>query len=114
MLFIGKEVQERMISLGLSAEKLADEAFMDLGDIQAIINNEVDYESIDEFDMELMCNVLHCKPEYFTDNSVKEKDLLVASMNRGNDDLKSMNVKAKIQDFVNDFLFVNEVLAETN
>ena len=33
-------------------------------------------------------------------------------MSRGKDSVKSKNVKAKIQDFMNDFAFVNEVLLE--
>jgi hypothetical protein len=33
-------------------------------------------------------------------------------MNRGKDSIKSKNVKAKIQDFMNDYAFVNEVLLE--
>ena len=33
-------------------------------------------------------------------------------MNRGRDSVKSKNVKVKIQDFMNDYIFVNEVLLE--
>lgn len=43
---------------------------------------------------------------------VRNKDLLVSTMNRGEDSVKYKNVKAKIQDFMNDFVFVNEILLE--
>jgi len=114
MLFIGKEVQERMNSLGLSAEELADKAFLELCNIQSIISNEVAFEDIDEFEFALMCSALHCKTDYFLNHTIREKDLLVGAMNRGNDSKKSIEVKVRIQDFINDFTFVNEVLAECN
>lgn len=114
MLFIGKEVQERMNSLGLSAEELAEKTFMEYNDIQAIVDNEVALDNIDEFDFSLICSALHCKLDFFTDETVKERDLLVNAMNRGNDNKESMKVKAKIQDFINDFTFVNEILTECN
>lgn len=112
MFYIGSEVKERMDSLSLTAETLASKSFLELEDIKSIVNNEIALEDIDEYDFELMCSVLHCKPEFFKDPLVREKDLLVATMNRGNDNKKSIAVKIKIQDFMNDFIFVNEVLAE--
>ncbi len=112
MQYIGTDMQERMDLLGLTAKQVAERAFMEENDINLIINNKVALDDIDEFDISLICNILHCKPEYFTDTMVKSKDLLVAAMNRGNDNEISIGVKAKIQDFLNDFAFVKEVLAE--
>lgn len=109
---IGREVQVRMESLGLDAEELADKSFLELKDVQSIINGEKNVNEIDEFELSLICSVLHCKPEYFFDPSIREKDLLLSSMNRGNDDIKSKDAKIRIQDFINDFTFVSEVLAE--
>lgn len=112
MLYIGKDMQDRMSLLGLTADEVADKTFMEKEDINAILENKVAFEEIDDFDLALICNVLHCKSEFFTDAKVQEKDLLLVSMNRGLDNEKSMNVKAKIQDFMNDFSFVTDVLLE--
>jgi len=113
MLYIGKDMQDRMNLLGLTADEVADKAFMEKGEIDAIIQNKIALEEIDEFDLSLICGVLHCKADFFADADVKEKDLLAASMNRGGDNEKSMKVKAKIQDFINDFAFVTNILSET-
>lgn len=113
MLYIGKAVQDRMNLLGLTVEELADETFLEENVITEIINNKIALEETDEFDLSLICNVLHCQENFFTDSKVQERDLLTAFMNRGLDNEKSMRVKAKIQDFMNDFAFVTEVLSET-
>lgn len=112
MLYIGEDMQNRMNLLELTADEVADKAFMEKEEIDAIIQNRTALEEIDEFDMSLICGVLHCKPEFFTDTDIREKDLLSAFMNRGLDNGKSMNVKAKIQDFMSDFAFVTDVLSE--
>lgn len=112
MLYIGKDMQDRMVLLGLSVDEVADKAFMEKDTVDAIIQNKIALEEIDEFDMSLICGVLHYEKEYFIDAEAKEKDLLMASMNRGGDNEKSMNVKAKIQDFMKDFAFVTNILSE--
>ena len=112
MLYIGKDVQDRMNLLGLTVDEVADKAFMEKQEVNAILQDEIALEDIDEFDLALISSVLHCRPEFFSDASVKEKDLLCAAMNRGNDNEKSLKVKAKIQDFLNDFAFVKDVLTE--
>ena len=112
MPYIGVDVQDRMDLLGLTVSELADKSFLDEEEISSILNNEIALEEIDEFDLALICGVLHCKPEYFTNDVVRERDLLLASMNRGVDTEKSRKVKAKLQDFMNDFTFINGILAE--
>lgn len=112
MLYIGKEVQDRMDLLGLTVKEVADKTFLEEDAVIAIINNEIPLEGVEEFDFSLLCSVLHCREDFFTNPEVREKDLLSASMNRGLDDKKSMNVKAKLQDFMNDFAFVTDVLSE--
>lgn len=112
MHYIGQDVSERMNMLKIKPKRLADETFMDIKDINDILQNRVPLDAIDEFDLKLICSVLHCKPEYFINEDVKKRDLLISTMNRGNDEDKSVNVKAKLQDFISDFAFVNEVLAE--
>lgn len=112
MLYIGKELQDRMDLLGLTVEEVADKTFLEEDVIMAIINNEMPLEDIDEFDFSLLCSVLHCQEDFFTNPEAREKDFLSASMNRGLDNEKPMNVKAKLQDFMNDFAFVTEILSE--
>lgn len=112
MLYIGKDVQDRMKLLGLTADEVADKAFVDKEQIDAIVQNQIALEEIDEFDLSLICGVLHCTPEFFQDTVTKSNDLLVASMNRGLDNENSMKIKAKIQDFMRDFTFVEDILSE--
>ncbi len=112
MQYIGSVLQDRMNLLGINVSTLSEMTFMDEEVIVDIINNNLAYEDIDEFDLSLICNALHCDALYFVDSGVRNKDLLVSTMNRGKDSVKSKNVKAKIQDFMNDYAFVNEVLLE--
>lgn len=80
--------------------------------IRDTINNRLAYEDIDEFDLALICDTLHCDPLYFVDGEMRNRDLLVLTMNKGTDTVKSKNAKTKIQDFMNDYAFVNGVLLE--
>ena len=112
MQYIGSELQDRMNLLGIDVSTLSEMTFMDEDVLKDILNNKQAYEDIDEFDLSLICSALHCDTIYFIDGEVRNKDLLVSTMNRGKDSVKSKNVKAKIQDFMNDYAFVNEILLE--
>ena len=112
MQYIGSELQDRMDLLGINVSTLSEITFMDEEIISDIIENRLSYEDVDEFDMSLICSALHCDTQYFIDGEVRNKDLLISTMNRGKDSVKSKTVKAKIQDFMKDFAFVNEVLLE--
>lgn len=112
MQYIGSELQDRMNLLGIDVSTLSEMTFMDEDVLKDILNNKQAYEDIDEFDLSLICSALHCDALYFIDGEVRNKDLLVSTMNRGKDSVKSKNVKAKIQDFMNDYAFVNEILLE--
>lgn len=110
MQYIGSELQDRMDLLGIDVSALSEMTFMEEKVIYDIINNKMPYEDIEEFDLSLICSALHCDPLYFIDTEVRNKDLLVSTMNRGKDTVKSKNTKANIQDFMNDYAFVNKVL----
>ena len=90
MRYIGYELKNRMDMLGIDVFALSEMTFMDEDIIRDIIADT----------------------HYFIDGEVRNKDLLVSTMNRGEDSVKYKNVKAKIQDFMNDFVFVNEILLE--
>ena len=112
MQYIGSKLLDRMKLLGISVSALSRMTFMDEETLKEILSNKQAYEEIDEFDLSLICSALHCDALFFVDGEVRKKDLLVSTMNRGKDSVKSRNVKAKIQDFVNDFVFVREVMLE--
>lgn len=112
MQYIGNELCDRMNLLGIDISALSEMTFMDEETLKEILTDKQAYEEIDEFDLSLICSALHCDALYFVDGEVRKKDLLVSTMNRGKDSVKSKNVKAKIQDFVNDFAFVNEIMLE--
>ena len=112
MQYIGNVLQERIDLLGIDVSTLSKMTFMDEEVINDVINNKFAFEEIDEFDLSLICSALHCDAQYFVNGEVRNKDLLISTMNRGKDSIKSKNVKAKIQDFMNDYAFVNEVMLE--
>lgn len=112
MQYIGSELRNRMDLLGIDISTLSNMTFLDEAVISNIINDQFAFEEIDEFDLALICSALHCDTQYFVNDEVRKKDLLISTMNRGKDTIKSKNVKAKIQDFLNDYAFINEVLSE--
>lgn len=112
MEYIGADLRDRMNMLGVEVSALSEMTFVDEKIISEVLSDKRAYEEIDEFDLLLICRALHCDVLYFVDDEVREKDLVVSTMNRGKDSVKSKSVKAKIQDFINDFSFVNEILLE--
>lgn len=112
MQYIGSELQDRMDLLGIDISTLSNITFLDEDVISDIINDKFSFEEIDEFDLSLICSALHCDAQYFVNDEVRNKDLLISTMNRGKDTVKSKNVKAKIQDFMNDYAFISGVLSE--
>lgn len=110
MLFIGNEIKNRMNCLNISIEELSNKTFLDYNVISAIVNNKQAYEEIDDFNLSLICSVLHCRPEFFTEPLIRERDLLVNAMNQDIDNRKALDVKIKIQDFINDYSFINNIL----
>lgn len=112
MNYIGNELRDRMNLLGIDVSALSEITFMDEEILEEILSDKQAYEEIDGFDLSLLCSALHCDELYFVDGEVRKKDLLVSTMNRGEDSVKSRNVKAKIQDFINDFTFINDIMLE--
>ena len=112
MQYIGNEFRNRMNLLGIDISTLAEIIFMDKETISDIIENRIAYEEVDEFDMSLICSALHCDAQYFVDDEVRNKDLLISTMSKSKDSAKSISTKAKIQDYMSDMNFVNEELSE--
>ena len=112
MQYIGSELQDRMKLLNINVSTLSQITFIDKETIRDIIGNRLSYKDVDEFDMSLICSALHCDTQYFIDCEVRNKDLLISTVNNKKDSVKSNTVKAKIQDFMKDFVFVNDILLE--
>ena len=112
MQYIGSELQDRMKLLNINVSTLSQITFIDKETIRDIIGNRLSYKDVDEFDMQLICSALHCDTQYFIDGEARNKDLLISTVNNKKDSVKSNTVKAKIQDFMKDFVFVNDILLE--
>lgn len=109
---IGSILMERMKAFNIDANTLAEKCFIDNDTIQGILNNVINLSQIDEYDLQLISDVLYCQPEYFTDSIYRNKDIIKASLNRGENDLKSNLMKGKLQRFANDFAFIKELISE--
>lgn len=105
---LGTAFKKRMLAVNMGNKELSEKTGIPL----RTINNKIGLDNIDKFNFALLCSALHCKAEFFTDPSIRERDLLVSAINRGGDDYKSRAVKIKIQDFINDFSFANKILSE--
>ena len=110
MKYIGNELRKRMNIFNMDCSTLSKESFVDEDVIKKLIANKLTYEEIDTFDLELLCNSLHCDTRYFIDNDVKRRDLVFSTTNKAKDTLVSIKVKAKIQDFLNDYIFMKNIL----
>ena len=106
---IGCLVKERMDLLDMDITSLSDESFVDIEILQHILVDDSE-EQIDEFDMNMIASSLYCTPEYFTNADVRAKDIVTNSLNRGADNSRSILRKAKIQNFVRDFVFIQEII----
>lgn len=98
--------------LEMDIPALCQLTFMSEKEMIDILIDKTSYEEIEEFYIQLLSTALHCDPLYFIDETTRKKDLLIATQNRGIDTPKSMKVKSKIQSFLDDYAFVNEILYE--
>ena len=111
-MYIGEILRERMELFGFDVEQLSEEALVEKSLINNILNNKIDVEEIDEIDLEFIARTLYTTSNYFLDKNERDKDMLNVSLNRGISDKKTNIIKAKLQQFANDFVFIKEILAE--
>lgn len=111
MRYIGNALKRRMDMLEINAATLTEMTFMDECLIRNIINNKIPYEKIDKFDMALICNLLHCDEQYFAHPNI-HNDFFDRVFDKEKDSNTSKKTKIKIHDFLNDFIFVNEIMSE--
>lgn len=105
---MGEKLNERMQLLGIGIPALSEASFVEKDMIQDLLENRRSHEMIDLFDRDLICSALSCDPSYFTDDGVREKDLLIATRRR-KDSVTSRKVKAKLQDFMRNWSFVTRI-----
>ncbi len=108
----GETLELRMSQLGMDLLALSDLSLVDYDVVKKIVDGLITIEQIDEFELNLISGALHCKPEFFLDENDRNKDLVFSAMNRGHDNKESISAKIKIQDFMEDMNFINEVLSE--
>ena len=73
---IGNELNDRLDALGISFGEFCDMTMLDYSTLYDISVNKIDLEDIDEFDLEVISNVLYCTPDYFSDLSVRNNDVV--------------------------------------
>ena len=112
---IGRLLKERMSLLGISLDDLVNMTYIDSDLLENLYNNELDFEELDEYDKEILTNSLFCSKNYFIDENERKYDIVNASLNRGKEqDVRAIRTKCKIQKFVNDFIFINELRKESS
>lgn len=113
-MYIGEILKKRMSDLGISISKLSDESLVERNHIEDIINNKIMITEIDKYDLDLISQVLYCNPEYFYNSEARERDILNASMNRGESNFHVNLIKGKLQQFGSDFTFLRSIKEEAN
>ena len=112
---IGKLLKERMKLLEISLDDLVNMTYIDLDLLERLYNNELDFEELDEYDREILTNSLFCSKNYFLDENERKYDIVMTSLNRGQEqDSKAIMTKCKLQRYINDFVFVNELRKGVN
>lgn len=111
--YIGDTLKKRMDILEIDAATLAEMAFMDAEVVKNIVNNKIPYEKIDQFDMALISSALHCNEQYF-EYPDTHNDFLGKVIDKEKDSDASKKAKIKIQDFLNDFIYVNKIMSENS
>lgn len=106
---IGKILKERMNLFDISISELSERTLIDENQIKNILQDKLTIEQIDIFDLDVISYELYCTPEYFIDHKTREADVLFTCRNRGTDNLQSILAKARIQKFVRDIVFLEEV-----
>lgn len=97
----------------MNLSELAQETFIDIRIIENILNDEINYDEIDQFDRELISSALLCQPNYWIDSKVREKDIVNASLNRGINDFNTNKIKAKVQQCTSDLFFLQSLIEKS-
>ena len=109
-MYIGELLKARLNMFGLSKEQFAENCMFDIEYINAILDNKVSLEEIDDFDLDVISTALFCTPEYFSDENARKQDVVFSSCNRGKDTSRSNYAKGRLQKYMRDMLMLKEAL----
>lgn len=109
MVYIGDVVKARMDLFGFTLDRLNEESMLPLNLLEGIIENKISISQIDDFDLNVLASTLYCEPDYFVSEDARNSDVVFASHNRGECTHKSNLVKAKLQNFMKDLLFLKSI-----
>lgn len=109
-MFIGDTLKQRMLSLGYDMNRLSKESTVDIHIVNGLLKNALSIKQVHEVDMDYICQVLMCEPIYFTNSSIREKDMVYNSPKQ---EVKSNRIKANLISFASDFGFIMELSRES-
>jgi hypothetical protein len=107
--YIGELLINRMNSLGLSVEVLSDKSFVDKELLINILNNRVSFDEIAYWDIDFISQCLYCSPEFFINEEERKRDVIYST---GQNNHKVATVMGKLQQFTNDFEFIQSLAIE--
>lgn len=88
--------------MGITLEELDDKSFLTKGYIEEILSDSVVLEGINDYVLDLIFNILGVLEEYFSDEKVRNNDLVTDG-----DTKKVKEVKVRLQNYKHDFNFLN-------
>ena len=91
--------------MGITLEELADKSFLTKEYIEEILSDSVVLEGINDYDLALICNILGVQEEYFSDEKVRNNDLVTDGDTKKVKKVKE--VKVRLQNYKHDFNFLN-------
>lgn len=111
-MYIGELLAQRMNLLGYTdTYTLSKDSLVATDIIENILDNKIQYENIDELDIQFISEVLYCSPEYWADEKIRKKDWII-KMDKKNS--KTNNVIGKLQQFSIDFHCIRNLIKEIN
>jgi len=111
-MYIGGVLKERMSCFDMAEHQLCEEALIEADELQAILNDKLSFDAIDEVTISFISQVLYCNPEYFIDQQIRNNDIVNSSLNRGASTSKSNEIKGMLQRFSDDFSFLRQLKKE--
>ena len=109
-MFIGKLLAQRMDLLGYTdTYTLSKDSLVATDIIEDILDNKIQYEDIDKMNLQFLSEALYCKPKYWIDKKVRDKDWI---LNMNNDNTKTNVVIGRLQQFNKDFQFLKNISEE--
>lgn len=113
-MYIGELLKQRMNLLGYTdIYDLSKESLVATDVIEDILNDKIQYENIDELDIDLISQTLYCNSQYWIDKKIRDKDWIIV-MNKDKDitSIKANTKIGELQQFSKDFKFLKDIEEE--